>query len=83
MECRQEYRMDVRTVLNKNRFKLQDIVLGVSLLSDACSGETWFHQWLTQIWSQDEHWGPLPYCHSMFHVDEQVWPHHVYSWHRN
>lgn len=38
--------MDVRTVLNKNRFKLQDIFLGVSLLSDACSGETWFHPWL-------------------------------------
>lgn len=32
-------------LINKKRFKLQDIFLDVSLLSDACFGRTWFHQW--------------------------------------
>lgn len=69
--------MWVRTVMNKQRFKRQDTCLEVSLLSDACLGGTWFHQWSNTDLVTRRALGSPSAPSSMVHKDKQVWPHPV------
>lgn len=54
MKCRQEHGMDMRTFREKQKFKLQDRFLDVSLLSDAGFWGTVAFKGQIQIWSLDE-----------------------------
>jgi hypothetical protein len=64
--------MDVRTIRTKQKFKLKDVFLDISLLSDLCLGGGWSLKWSNTDLVLDEHRGPPQHHHSIILVNRQV-----------